>query len=171
MVTLFLLRHAKSAWDDPALDDHDRPLNKRGRAAAAAMGAWMEGQGIKPDLVLCSTARRARQTLERVLPHLGAPRVDHETSLYLASSSRLIARLRRVERGVDAVLLVGHEPGIGQAAVALSGSGSAPDDVALMRAKFSTGALAWITFETQEWSGIGCGNGQLKKFIYPKLLQ
>jgi phosphohistidine phosphatase len=170
LLSLFLLRHAKSAWDDPALGDHDRPLNKRGRAAAEAMGAWMARQGIRPDLVLCSTALRARQTLDRVLPHLGGARAAYEDELYLASSARLIARLRQVPVGADGVLLVGHEPGIGQLAVALSGPGSAFEDAALMRAKFPTGALAWITFEAKAWRGIGRGLGVLKKFIYPRML-
>ncbi|MSP87265.1 MAG: histidine phosphatase family protein [Alphaproteobacteria bacterium] len=170
MLSLFLLRHAKSAWDDPALDDHDRPLNKRGRHAADAMGTWMAGQGIRLDLVLCSTALRACQTLDGVLPHLGTPEVMYESGLYLASSSRLIARIRGVERGVAGVLLIGHEPGIGQAAVALTRPASAPDDFPRMQARFPTGALAWIAFDAPVWPDIELSKGCLKKFIFPKLL-
>jgi phosphohistidine phosphatase len=170
MATLYLLRHAKSAWDDPTVEDHDRPLNKRGRRAAEAIGAYMGAHGLKPDLVLCSTAVRARQTLDLVQPHIGAPEIVHERGLYLAGQAAIIARLRRVDRAVEAVLLVGHEPGIGRTALVLSGAGSEAQAMARIRAKYPTGALAWIDLAGCSWPALGPGRGILIKFIIPNEL-
>src|SRR5579871_5914818 len=102
---LHLLRHAKSSWDDPGLDDHDRPLAARGRRAAALVGACLRDDAIRPGLVLCSTARRARETL--ALLELAVP-VSFEGQLYGASAGALLERLRRAPGDVAAVLLVAH---------------------------------------------------------------
>ena len=113
MLTLSLLRHAKSSWDDASLEDFDRPLAERGKAAAQRMGAYMAAQGIAPELILCSTAVRARQTLDLVLPHLSvAPTVVHEAALYLAAASVLLARVRKIDAKVGHVMLIGHDPGM-----------------------------------------------------------
>src|SRR5436190_18664812 len=97
MLTLSLLRHAKSSWDDASLKDFDRPLSERGESAAPRMGAYMAAQGLAPELVLCSPAVRARQTLDLVLPRLaGGPTVVYEDAFYLATSSVLIARVRKI---------------------------------------------------------------------------
>ena len=96
MLTLSLLRHAKSSWEDGSLKDFERPLAKRGESAAPRMGAFMAERGLAPQLILCSPAVRARQTLDLVLPHLaGDPSVLYEDRLYLAAPSALLARLRR----------------------------------------------------------------------------
>ena len=113
MLTLSLLRHAKSSWDDSSLDDFERPLNKRGEAAAPRMGAFMAQHGLAPDLILCSSAVRARQTLELVLPHLAdRPQVVYEDGFYLAAPSAMLARLHKVDAKVRHVLIVGHDPGM-----------------------------------------------------------
>ena len=89
MKTIFLLRHAKSSWDDDSLSDHDRPLSERGRAAAPRMGAYMRGAGYLPDLVLCSTSMRTRQTLDAVISELGVePATEFQEELYLAVGAR-----------------------------------------------------------------------------------
>ena len=93
MLTLSLLRHAKSGWDDSSLKDFDRPLSERGETAAPRMGAYMAAQGLAPDLVLCSPAVRACRTLDLVLPHLaGGPTVVYEDNFYLAAPSVLLQR-------------------------------------------------------------------------------
>src|SRR5215831_15132963 len=98
MLTLSLLRHAKSSWDDPALEDFDRPLAKRGQTAAPRMGAYMQANGLMPDLVLCSPAVRARQTLDLLLSCLGGgPTVVYEQAFYLAAPSVLLARIRKID--------------------------------------------------------------------------
>jgi len=170
MLTLSLLRHAKSSWDDPALEDFDRPLSKRGATAAPRMGAYMAARGIAPDLVLCSPAVRARQTLDLVLPHLsGGPTVVYADGFYLAASSVLLARLRKVEDKVAHVLIVGHDPGIQGLALELSGSGKGEALKALGR-KFPTAALAVIRFKGDDWAKVEEGRGRLDLFVTPKSL-
>jgi phosphohistidine phosphatase SixA len=94
---LYLLRHAKSDWDHPKLDDHDRPLAPRGKKAMKAMARYLRREGIHPDVVLCSSAKRARQTLERVLPALGdGVDLEVEDDLYTFDADVLLARLKRV---------------------------------------------------------------------------
>src|SRR5262249_34469070 len=111
MLTLSLLRHAKSSWKDPTLADHDRPLNTRGMAEAPVMGKAMAKHGLDPDLVLCSTARRTRDTLALVLPELKTePKVIYEDGLYHGTSAEMLGILHGVGAGVGRVLLVGHNP-------------------------------------------------------------
>src|SRR6476620_11325492 len=110
MKTVLLLRHAKSAWGQPGLDDHERPLNRRGERAAEAMAEYIVHNAPRPDLILCSTALRTRQTLAPLVHRLvsPAPPIALEKSLYLASKPALLVRLRAVPDDVRAVLLIGH---------------------------------------------------------------
>jgi phosphohistidine phosphatase len=170
MFTLALFRHAKSNWDDPGLKDFDRPLARRGEAAAPRMGAFMAAQGIEPELILCSPAVRTRQTLDLVLPCLnGTPTVVYEEGFYLAAASQLLARVRRVEANVRNIMIVGHDPGMHGLAVDLAGSGT-PKQMQALAAKFPTAGLAVLDFEVDEWSRIGPGLGQLRLFMTPKQL-
>src|SRR5437868_8884110 len=94
---LYLMRHAKSSWDDPGVDDHDRPLAPRGKQAMKLMARRLRKEGVHPDLVLCSSAKRARQTLERILPSLGGGvRIEVEDELNTFDAEVLYRRLRRV---------------------------------------------------------------------------
>ncbi len=170
MLTLILLRHAKSSWDDSSLDDFDRPLARRGEAAAPRMGAYMKAQGLAPDLILCSSAVRARQTLDLVLPQLpGKPEVRHEKGLYLAPPDALLARIRKIDPKMRQVMVVGHDPGMHMLAVELSGSGEPARLEALAR-KFPTAALAVIRFKGRVWSNVGPAKGALELFVSPKML-
>jgi phosphohistidine phosphatase len=161
---LLLLRHAKSSWDDPALADHDRPLAPRGRRAAKLVRDHLRSEGIGPALVLCSSAVRARQTLERVDP---GGKVSVEPELYGASGDELLERLRALPRDVESVMLVGHNPAIQDLAVTLAGG--AGDDFEAVERKFPTGALATLTFEG-DWSGLAPGRAELAGFVRPKQL-
>ena len=168
MKTIFLLRHAKSSWDDDSLSDHDRPLSERGRAAAPRMGAYMRGAGYLPDLVLCSTSTRTRQTLDAVLSELGVePATEFQEELYLAAPSEMLDLVRSVPDTVEAVLMVGHNPGTGMLAAALSGDGL-PDKIFLMRAKFPTTGLAIVELSVDRWKDVVDGCGTLKEFIRPR---
>ena len=170
MLTLSLLRHAKSSWDDASLKDFDRPLSERGETAAPRMGAYMAAQGLAPELVLCSPAVRARQTLDLVLPRLAAgPTVVYEDRFYLAAPSVMLARVRKIEAKVRHVLIVGHDPGMQGLALELAGSGDAEALRSLGR-KFPTGALAVIRFNARDWSRIGPAKGRLELFATPKTL-
>ena len=160
MRRLFLLRHAKSAWDDPALDDFDRPLNERGRNAAAAMAAFFNREGYRPDVVLCSPARRTRETLAAFS---GLPQPAFPPALYHASAETII---RLVEDGLasGSVLVVGHNPGMHNAVLRLLPN-DAPERPRL-RAKFPTGALA--VFDAS--AGLKPGGTPLHLFQSPKTL-
>jgi phosphohistidine phosphatase len=170
MLTLCLLRHAKSNWDDQGLKDFDRPLARRGEAAAPLMGAFMAAEGLAPELILCSPAVRTRQTLDLVLPHLaGGPTVVYEDAFYLAAASRLLARLHQVDAKVHSVMIVGHDPGMHGLALELAGSGE-PALLQALAAKFPTAGLAVLTFEASDWRQVTAGAGHLQQFMTPKRL-
>jgi phosphohistidine phosphatase len=164
---LFLLRHAKSSWDDPGLDDHDRPLAPRGRRASALIAEHLRRARIGPVLVLCSSARRTRETLETVMPALDPVKVRIERGLYGASSEDLLQRLREVPDEVESVMMVGHQPAIQELALHLAAEGSELEQV---RAKFPTAALATLTF-AGEWSELGHRSAELIAYVKPKQLQ
>lgn len=171
MLTLLLLRHAKSSWDDTTLDDFDRPLNKRGTKAATLIGTHIASHALIPDLVLCSTAVRTRATLALVLNELPgeAPRVVYDQSLYLAEADTLLQRLRAVEPHKRTVLLVGHNPGIHALALELTGNGPRADLQALAM-QFPTAALAHLSFDADNWRRIAPASGTLVEFVSPRRL-
>ena len=173
MKSILLLRHAKSAWGQPGLDDHERPLNKRGARAAEAMADHIVRKAPRPDLVLCSTAVRTRQTLAPLVQRLvpPAPPIALEKSLYLAPEATLLARLQAVPDDIRTVLLIGHNEGIGELAADLAGSGRAAD-LAALRAKYPTGALAALRAPALRWSELAPGSAELLSFVRPRdLLQ
>jgi phosphohistidine phosphatase len=163
---LFLLRHAKSSWDDPDLDDRDRPLAPRGRRASKLIAGHVRRERITPSLVLCSSARRTRETLERVVPAADAANVSIEDRLYGASSDGLLQRLREVPADVESVMLVGHQPAIQELALDLAGDGA---ELARVRAKFPTAALATLLF-AGDWSELAPGSAELVAYVKPKEL-
>jgi phosphohistidine phosphatase len=167
--TLYLLRHAKSSWEDSGLDDHDRPLAPRGERAGAAMERHLRATGVRPDLVICSTAVRARQTLALVAAGLGersGPEVVFDRRIYGASATGLLDRLREVDEAVRSVLLVGHQPGIQDLALALIGAGEGLDRIS---GKFPTAALATIAVPPP-WSRLERGTGRVLDVVKPKQL-
>jgi phosphohistidine phosphatase len=162
---LFLLRHAKSSWDDASLADHDRPLAPRGLRASALIAEHLRRNRIRPALVLCSSARRTRETLERV--GLGPVEVRFERELYGASSQDLLQRLREVPDEIESVMLVGHQPAIQELALDLAAEGS---ELEALRAKFPTAALATLTFPG-EWNELGSDSAELVGYVKPKQLK
>src|SRR5215469_7099486 len=119
--TLVLLRHAKSAWPD--VPDHERPLARRGERDAPVMGGWLRAAGHVPDRVLCSTARRARETWQLAQPELGAdPPVSFEQRIYQASAAQLLGLVREEPSAVKTLLVVGHDPAIHELALMLAGT-------------------------------------------------
>ncbi len=114
-----LLRHAKSDWPD--VSDHARPLAKRGRRDAPAVGRWLREHGYQPDVVVCSTARRTRQTWELMAPELGgSPTVTFEPRAYDASALTLLYLARELPSPCRAALLIGHNPAISELAASLA---------------------------------------------------
>ena len=166
MRRLMLLRHAKAAPSD-GRDDYDRELTERGRADARAVGEMIAKSDLKPDLVVYSGARRARETAELV-----AKRLSHEveaienSALYMASWLRLLALMHALPEAKNSVLVVGHNPGLGELASQLAGDG-ARDQRLRMAAKFPTAALAALDFKTEDWADIEPRGAKLVRFIAP----
>lgn len=167
MKRLYLLRHAKSSWDDPTLADHDRPLAPRGRRAARVMAEHLRRKGIAPELVLCSPSRRTRQTLTRLAPALGENAdVQLESELYAASAADLLEVLREVPDEVDSLMMIGHNPGVQDLALSLAGRGS---EITRVRSKFPTGALATLELDGS-WRELAPGSAELVSLVKPKEL-
>ena len=158
---LHLLRHAKSSWDDQGLADHDRPLASRGRKAAKRIAKHLRSEGIAPSLVLCSSSRRTRETLERIRPDGD---VQIERDLYGASAPELLERLRRVPDTTESVMLIGHNPAIQDLTLELAGRGDRLEDV---ERKFPTCALATLEL-SNGWSELEAGSAELVGFVGPK---
>jgi phosphohistidine phosphatase len=168
MLTLTLLRHAKSSWGDAALKDFDRPLNERGREAAPLMGALMRREGLRPDHILCSPARRTRQTLDLVrAAHAALGQADYQERLYHATLAMLLCAVHEAPEAARHILLVGHNPGLHQLAVWLMGSGQ-PTKRRMLEDKMPTGALTVLTFEVSDWAGVQPGTGHLRLFARPR---
>src|SRR4051812_11043970 len=168
--TILLLRHAKSAWGQAGLDDHERPLNGRGQRAAEAMADYIVEKAPRPELILCSTALRTRQTLAPLVQRLAAPAppISLEKGLYLASEQALLARLRAVDETIRTVLLIGHNEGIGVLAAALAGTG-ALGTLAALQEKFPTGALATLRVVGDGyWRDLAPGVAELLAFVRPR---
>ena len=168
MRQLLLLRHAKSAWDDPALADHARALNGRGRRAAAAMANAMRGLGLSPDVVLVSSARRTLQTLEALSPLPDSPIIEPMDELYLASWQNLLGLLHRAPETARSVLLIGHNPGLHDLALALTGADAMArnPDARRMAGAFPTAALAEFSISSP-WASLAEGGGRLVRFMIP----
>jgi len=168
--SVYLLRHAKASASDRSQEDHARPLNTRGRHAADRIGEVLAAREELPDLVLCSSARRTQETLARVQRQLGSePPVEIEPGLYLASCETLLERIRELPDDVERVLLVGHNPGIGELAERLAREGPRGLRESLGE-KFPTGALAIVRLSGPRWSDARLG-GRLEIFVRPRELE
>jgi phosphohistidine phosphatase len=168
MKTLILMRHAKSAWDDSHQKDIDRPLSARGQKAAPRMGKWLEAEGYQPDVVLCSAARRTRDTLDLIRPHLPRSAVVELTqSLYLAGPRDMLTEIGKVPATAETVMLLGHNPGMGNLAGLLAGSGE-ERALADMHGKFPTAAIAVLGFNVSRWGDLEPGGGVLRAFMRPR---
>ncbi len=165
MKILTLLRHAKSDWDDPSQRDFDRPLNPRGRRAAAAMGAELLRLGLAFDQVVASPSRRTTETLERLGESYGPLPLAYDERVYLASVPTLLRIVQAADDARDRLMIVGHNPGMEQLALGLSEHGALRDRAA---AKFHTGALAELRFDAASWREVGWGAGTLERFILPR---
>lgn len=168
MKTVYLLRHAKSNWDDTEIGDLDRPLAPRGQRAAAKIASHLHRQGVAPALVLCSSARRARETLALVAPAFGsATKQAVEDELYAASAVQLLGRLRRIPDRIASVMIIGHNPGLQDLAVMLVGHGTWLER---LREGFPTTALAVLRSPIASWRDLGPGDVELIDFVVPRQL-
>ncbi|MBV8401943.1 MAG: histidine phosphatase family protein [Acetobacteraceae bacterium] len=170
MHQLLLLRHAKSSWDDPKLSDHERPLNARGRKAAAAIRVAMRELGLAPDIVLVSPALRTMQTLEILEPWDETPLIEPMDSLYLATAPQTLKLLQAVAETARSVLVIGHNPGMHELAMLLVGEQalrSANEPARRLAKGYPTASLAEFSVPGP-WCRLDTGRARLVRFLAPK---
>jgi phosphohistidine phosphatase len=171
MKRLLLLRHAKAEQNNKG-GDHERELSSRGRKDAPRMGHVMDLKGYVPDVVLCSSSARTRETFELAKNELGGkPEVEYLNTLYLASAQHILGLLRNIPDSARTALAIGHSPGLEEGAVLLARRPRGAAELARLdnlRVKFPTCALAVLDFRISNWSGLAPGSGTLIDFIRPK---
>ncbi|MFW5834436.1 MAG: SixA phosphatase family protein [Pseudomonadota bacterium] len=168
---LVLLRHAKSSWSDPGLADSERPLASRGERAAGLIAAQLVKRKLQPDRVLCSTARRTRETWNRIRPVLVTPPEEvFEPELYLAEPRTLLTRIQQTPTRVTTLLVIGHNPGLQQLAASLVERVDVDLGEAI-RAKFPTAALLALGFEGADWSALAQNSLELLAYDTPRELE
>jgi phosphohistidine phosphatase len=169
MRKLLLMRHAK-AGREPGERDHARRLTVRGREDAARVVRFLQDCGLKPDLAIASDSRRTRETLEIARDVFNTqPASTLDASLYLAEPGNILRAIRAAPASAGTLLIVGHNPGIAELALALTGRGQ-PDDVKRLAASFPTSAVAVLDFDGP-WSKIKELDGRLERFIVAKPLR
>ncbi|QHC21855.1 SixA phosphatase family protein [Streptomyces sp. GS7] len=163
---IVLLRHAKAEWSE--VDDHDRPLTDRGRKDAPVAGRWLARAGVTPDLTLCSTAARTRETWKLAVHELPQrPKTVYEERLYEASLGELLALLNETSDDVSDLLVVGHNPGMHALADALAGEADGDLLPQMHRSGFPTAAMAVLTFNGS-WKAVEHGVGRLVAYWTPQ---
>jgi phosphohistidine phosphatase len=168
MLRLLLLRHAKAGWASGTMD-LDRPLSRRGQGAAARMGGYLRDEGLAPDLVLMSPARRTQETWDLVRPLVGDATTREDERIYEAPVLRLLSVVQEVEPEVRTLLVIGHNPGFEDLAKLLVGEGD-QDAILRLGRKYPTAGLAVIDFPQEGWSDVQPGTGRLERFATPKSL-
>lgn len=158
---LILTRHAKSSWDDPTLDDHDRPLNTRGQRAARELADWLASRGYEPEEVLCSTATRTTETWRHVAaaPLETRPNIRYEQGLYHASADQMLSILRSAS--APTVMLIGHNPGIAELAALLPARPPLDPDFR----RYPTAATLVVDFQIESWDQLQPGQGSVLDFV------
>lgn len=154
------MRHAKSSWEDSSLSDHDRPLNDRGHRDGPRMANWLHAQGLLPDVILSSTAKRAITTAGYVQSHLEfSGELFEDKRLYHGAPDDYFGRLRQLDESVQAAMVVGHNPGLEELV----------SDVAGRWERFPTATIAQIRLEIESWPMIsGPFNADLLAIWRPK---
>lgn len=165
---LHLLRHAKSSWDDRGLRDRDRPLAPRGQRATRRIASWAQKHDVRPQLVVSSSAVRARETLQGVLPGLGEPEIWIEVALYAASAETLLERVHALPDEAEEAMLVGHNPGLGDLLLLLAEPGELRERA---EAKVPTGALATLEADIERWAELEPGSARIMSFVVPRQLK
>jgi len=160
---LILTRHAKSSWDDPLMADIDRPLNARGHAAARELGDFLASRGYDPEEVLCSSARRTRETWDEVARAAleTRPELRYLPELYHATPEAMMAAL--VQASAPTVMMIGHNPGIAEFAARLPAKPIYSGDFR----KYPTCATLIVEFQAEDWREVTVGSGAVLEFFTP----
>jgi phosphohistidine phosphatase len=160
MKTLLIMRHAKSSWEESEMHDHDRPLNKRGKLNAPRMGRLLREQDLVPELILTSSARRARDTAEAVADQSGYEGdIKVVEELYAAPPEAYLEALAAIDDHYERVLVIGHNPGLEELLEVLTGE----------REALPTAAIAWVDLSIQSWQALTDEtSGTLVKLWRPK---
>lgn len=162
MKTIFLVRHAKSSWESPALEDFDRPLNRRGKQDAPKMGGRLKDKNIMPDLLISSPAKRTLKTARKMAKAMGYPKkkISFIDSLYHASSREFFLVIQGISSSVDTLMVVGHNPGLTDFANAICERGI--DNIV-------TAGIYAVQLSVDDWKEIKNGSkGRLLFYEYPK---
>ena len=169
-LSLLLLRHAKACAPENSLNDHDRSLSTRGVRDAKAIAEYLTSTNLKPGLVMCSTARRTRQTLEPILSAWPDLKVNFDDGLYLASTTSVLAQLHHADPA-QRVLFIGHNPTMEDLLHRLiNRSLSHKSNLAEAFVKYPTGTLAELSLPCATWAALQPSSGQLIRFIKPRTL-
>jgi phosphohistidine phosphatase len=160
---LILTRHAKSSWDDPLIEDHDRPLNARGRLAATELGDFLASRGLEPEEVICSSALRTRETWDRVAGAVieTRPELRYSDKLYQAGPETLLEVLKTAN--APTVMMLGHNPGIAEFARQLP----AREILDPNFRRFPTGATLIVDFAIEDWADLVLHQGLMLDFFTP----
>ena len=168
MKTIFLLRHAKSSWDDVSLDDFDRPLSTRGIKSCKKIGKYLKKNKLIPDIVYCSSAIRAKQTWELVNRIVEKKKnVVYKSKLYMANSSDFIDVIRKTDNIFHSLMLISHNPGMEIFAREIS-KNKTDKHYESIDLKYPTGGLVIIRFNLNIWSKIKYETGDICEFIKPR---
>lgn len=174
MKQLLVLRHAKSSWDNPELEDIERPLAKRGLRDAPAMGRALNDHGFVADRVFCSDAQRTRETWSLLAPEwLGDKTIPFTVTraLYMASADELLQFCKATDEQAQRVMLIGHNPGLHELCLRLCGTAREPEDITHLSRKLPTAAFVRLSFPTDQWSMLQEGTGHLELFLKPRDLE
>ena len=170
MRTLIFLRHAKSSWALPGIDDFDRPLNERGNNAAPQMANWLASEGFMPDVIVSSSAKRTRETLAHIEPVVGQDTaIIMEPRLYLASSNELFECAAELDDRYETAVLLAHNPGLHDAALSVLTAQSRRES-GEMRSRFPTCACAVVSLPINSWSETTTDIGELNAYMTPRRL-
>jgi phosphohistidine phosphatase len=171
VLTLLLLRHAKSSWNTPGARDFDRPLNNRGKAAAPRIGSYLAQHELVPQLILCSSARRTRDTAELVLSAMGeTSETRYDRGIYEGSAETVLHMITTTAGLPNPLMVIGHNPTVQALAIGLAGAGDHAARNALA-GKYPTGGLAILDFDIDDWSEIRAQGAYLRGFVRPRELE
>lgn len=163
MKHLIIIRHAKSDWDHPGLTDFERPLNKRGRLSAPFMGEFLKSNKPMPDQIICSAAKRTRETCELLTHGMGIREevsIAFKKEIYGADVSDLLEVVNKIGDDIEVTFLIGHNPGVSDVTHYLTNDDNAPS--------FTTCGVAHITFDTDSWAEVSAGTGTFIDYHYPR---